>query len=91
MNMRTCVCIILKSIILFQNAWLEKLAQARGQFSTEDFSSSSGSTFKDNDMSSVNSIERSISHPSTSPGRHQRHIVLHNHHTKSNSVDSVYI
>ncbi|XP_063436201.1 uncharacterized protein LOC134717621 isoform X3 [Mytilus trossulus] len=74
-----------------KNAWLEKLAQARGQFSTEDFSSSSGSTFKDNDMSSVNSIERSISHPSTSPGRHQRHIVLHNHHTKSNSVDSVYI
>lgn len=73
-----------------KTAWLEKLAEARGQFSTDDFSSS-GHSLKETDSGVVHTVERSISHPSTSPGRHHRNIVLQNHHHKSYSVDSIYI
>ena len=79
--------------IFLQTTWLEKIAETKGQFSAEEFGSSS--TSKDN--VSIGQLERSISHPSpptqssTSSSSSRSHAALQNHHSKSNSVDSVYI
>lgn len=75
-------------LVYFQNTWLEKLSEAREKFGNE--SCSRQNSFKENKNPNSEDGNKSPS-PGSTQKRQRKINVLQTAHTKSYSVDSVYI